>query len=576
MPKLEIKCQGDVKLVDFNRPRLTIGRQAGNDIVLSDPAASRRHCVLQRVGGNFLLKDLESHNGTWIGENRIIEASLNLGDTLRIGATFIRLVPDELEEIESEDRPEAEVIVEEEDEKVAPIPRAAVDRSGVVTDLAVRQMVAGPLARQLGPLMQACVHVPLPDGAPQVAREIRLLTRRGGRITLDKDAKSKPAEAAEALRQLLFAAFRTRATDIHIEPKAEVYALRFRIDGLLHAVGEVTAKMGVAILNVIKVLCEMDIAKRNIVQEGGFAAELPTRRVDFRVNMTPTMYGQKLALRFLDKAAVPTQFENLGMDLDNAAELARICAQDSGMVILAGPTGSGKTTTLYAALQSIDASTRNVVTIEDPVEYELQGTTQISIDPVHNVTFSSVLASVLRQDPDVILVGEIRDKDTARMAMQAATTGHLVFTTIHARDTVGTIFRILDLGVEPFLVANAITMCITQRLVRTLCPNCKRPYRPDAKTIRRLSLDGRPHGDLYEAVGCRKCMGTGYRGRMALFETLLFTPQVRDVILTSPTISDIRKAAGEWMFNTLTAAGYRKVIEGVTTVQEVDRVATMT
>jgi general secretion pathway protein E len=301
--------------------------------------------------------------------------------------------------------------------------------------------------------------------------------------------------------------------------------------------------------------------------------ELPDRRVDFRVSFTPTVHGQKLALRFLDKAAVPDQFENLGMDLDAVAELVRACRQDAGMIILSGPTGSGKTTTLYTALQSIDAETRNIVTIEDPVEYELTGTTQISIDPTHDLTFASVLSSILRQDPDVILVGEIRDQETAKMAMQAATTGHLVLTTIHARDTVGTVFRILDLGIEPFLIANSVTMCISQRLVRVLCPNCKRSFRPDSQLIRRMKLEGRPHGELFEAVGCEKCMGVGYRGRIALFEMLMFNQQVRDIILTEPTISEIRKAAGEWMFQPLAESGYRKVVEGVTTFEEVDRVA---
>jgi general secretion pathway protein E len=570
MLRLELTTQGTTRTIDFAGSAIRIGRQEGNDLVLTDPAASRRHCVIEQRQGAFWLKDLGSHNGTWMGENRILEAEIEFGDTLRIGATFIRLVPDEVAAA-AEESATADVVMEE--EEGTEVQRGSPGRSPIVSNLAVRAMVSGPLARQLGPLMEACINVPPPPDAPQVARDVRLLNRRGGRINLEKENKSKPAEAADSLRQLLFVAFRTRATDIHIEPKGEVYAIRFRIDGLLHSVGEITAKLGVAILNVIKILCEADIAKKNIVQEGSFAAELPARRVDFRVNMTPTMHGQKLALRFLDKGAVPAQFENLGMDLDNVAELQRICEQDAGMIVLAGPTGSGKTTTLYTALQSIDATTRHIVTIEDPVEYELPNTTQISIDPVHHLNFASVLSSVLRQDPDVILVGEIRDQETARLAMQAATTGHLVLTTIHARDTVGTVFRILDLGIEPFLVANAVTMCISQRLVRVLCPSCKRPFKPDARTVRRMSLEGRPYGDFYEAVGCRKCMNTGYRGRIALFETLLFTPQVRDVILTNPTITDIRKAAGEWMFHTLTASGYRKVIEGVTTVQEVERVA---
>ncbi len=572
MPKLEIKSQGHpAELIEFDGATVTLGRQSGNTFVLKDPAASRKHCTIEHKKGQFILKDLSSQNGTWIGENRIVEAMLEFGDTVRIGATFIRLLPDELEEIEAAVLPAADII--EDDFEAEELPTASLDPKVVATSLAVRALVSGPLAKQLNTLMQACVNVPVPSGAPQTVKDLRLLNRKSEPMKLGPNTKA--SEAFEALRQLLFVAFRTRTTDIHIEPKAEVYALRFRIDGVMQSVGEINDKMAIAILNVIKILCEIDIAKKNIVQEGNFAVELPTRRVDFRVNLTPTVHGQKLALRFLDSGSVPSQFENLGMELNAVSEIYRICEQDAGMVILSGPTGSGKTTTMYTALQSINATTRNIVTIEDPVEYELPSTTQISIDPVHGVTFASVLASVLRQDPDVILVGEIRDQETAKLGMQAATTGHLVLTTIHARDTIGTVFRLIDLGIEPFLVANAVTLCISQRLVRVLCPQCKRPYKPDAKTVRRMNLEGRPFGELYESVGCKKCMGTGFRGRVALFELLLFTPQVRDVILSGPTIGEIRKAAGEWMFSTLLDAGYKKVIEGVTTVQEVERVASM-
>ncbi|HVP10408.1 MAG TPA: ATPase, T2SS/T4P/T4SS family [Phycisphaerae bacterium] len=578
MPRLEIKTRDETRIVPFDGPRVTIGRQAGNDVVLEDAVASRQHCVIEHFRGTFRVVDLKSHNGTWLGENRVLEANISFGDAIRIGGTRIRLLPDvveaEAEAETAEELPTAEVIVEEEEPEV--LPRTSIDRTSVTAKLAARSLVSGPLSKQLAPLMEACLNVPVPEGAPEVPRDIRMLNKKSEPIEFDrKDKRSRPAEALDAFRQLLFAAFRTRATDIHIEPKGEIHSMRFRIDGLLHTVGEVTGKMGIAILNVIKILCEIDIAKKNIVQEGSFAVELPTRRVDFRISFTPTVYGQKLALRFLDKAAVPDQFENLGMDLDGVAELARICEQDAGMIILSGPTGSGKTTTLYTALKTINAETRNIVTIEDPVEYELSNTTQISIDPIHNVTFASVLSSILRQDPDVILVGEIRDTETAKMAMQAATTGHLVLTTIHARDTVGTVFRLLDLGVESFLIANAVTTCISQRLVRILCPNCKRPYKADAGLIRRMRLENRPHGFFYDAVGCKQCMETGYRGRMALYEMLVFSPQVRDVILTNPTISDLRKAAGEWMFHTLQDSGYRKVIEGITTIQEVERVSSM-
>ncbi len=574
MARLEITTKADPRPViyQFEGPTVTIGRQPGNDIVLQDKVASRKHCVIEQVNGAFRVSDLSSHNGTWLGENRILKSALVFGQSVRIGSTFIRLLPDEIGEDAGADTIAAEIVEEEAEE----LPTGSLDRSVISATLAARAMAAGPLSKQLGPLLQACANVPPVEGVPGTSREIRLLTRKAQELNPDKGKASNTAEAVEALRQLLFVAFRTRATDIHVEPKADTYALRFRIDGLMHNVGQITIKMGTAVLNVIKVLCEIDIARKSFVQEGNFAVELPTRRVDFRVNFTPTVHGQKLALRFLDKGTVPDHFEDLGIAENAIEEMNRICGQDAGMVILAGPTGSGKTTTPYTALKTIDAQTRNIVTIEDPVEYELAGTTQITIDAKHDLTFASVLSSVLRQDPDVILVGEIRDRETAKMAMQAATTGHLVLTTLHARDTVGTIFRLLDLGVEPFLIASAITACISQRLVRVLCRNCCRPYSPDASQSRRMKLEGKSGVEIFDAVGCKRCMNVGFRGRTALFEMLVFTPQLRDVILTRPTISDIRKAAGEWMFETLTECGYRKVLEGVTTYHEVERVSGMT
>lgn len=572
MPRIEIQTPEGTQILPFEGQRLTIGREAGNDIVLADKVASRRHCVIELKSGAFRLTDLKSQNGTWLGENRIVEAALAFEDIIRIGSTRIRLLPDEIKVKNGAKVPTAAVIVEEAED----LPPTSLDPSAVTSTLAARAMAAGPLSKQLAPLMQAVASMVKPAGAPDTAKDFRLLTRRGQELAVkSRGGEEAVGDAIEALRQMLFVAFRTRATDIHIEPKSTTVSMRFRIDGQMLTVGQISTRMGIAILNVIKVLCEVDISKKHIVQEGNFSVDLAARRVDFRVNLTPTVHGQKLALRFLDKGTVPDHFGGLGMTERTVMEFERVCSQDSGMVILAGPTGSGKTTTLYTALKSINAETRNIVTIEDPVEYELANTTQISIDARHDLTFASVLSSVLRQDPDVILVGEIRDRDTAKMAMQAATTGHLVLTTIHARDTVGTIFRLLDLGVEPFLIASAVTMCISQRLVRTLCENCKRPFKPDASMIRQMKLEGRQYGYLYDAVGCKKCMNVGYRGRKAIFEILMFNSQLRDVILTKPTISEIRKAAGEWMFETLTECGFRYVLEGVTTFQEVDRVSGM-
>ncbi len=350
MPNIEIKSKKGLETIRFEGSKLTIGRGADNSVVLADRVASRKHCVIEREdGGGFVVRDLGSHNGTWVGENRVIEASLSFGDAIRIGSTTLRIVPDELDKAAA--APTAEILTEEAEE----LPPSKPDRSVVATTLAARAMAAGPLSRQLGPLMEACVNVPRPPGAPDAAKDVRMMTRKGKEVAPEKVGKDARGDAIEGLRQLMFVSFRIRATDIHIEPRPDTFLLRLRIDGQMHSLGQMTAKMGIALLNVIKILCDLDIAKRSVVQEGSFSVELPARRVDFRVNLTPSVHGQKLALRFLDKGTVPDRFEDLGMTETALIELNRLCGQDAGMIILAGPTGSGKTTTLYTALKSIDA-----------------------------------------------------------------------------------------------------------------------------------------------------------------------------------------------------------------------------
>ncbi|MCA9256548.1 MAG: Flp pilus assembly complex ATPase component TadA, partial [Phycisphaerales bacterium] len=304
MPKLEVKSNGKKTLFPIGKDRMTIGRQEGNDIVIAEKVASRRHCEIVHEGGQIIIKDLKSANGTWLGENRIVEAELTFDDTIRIGSTFIRLIPDHVRAKKGRKAPVATIVEEIEDE----IPQGSIDGSVVSATLAVRQLAAGPLSKQLAPLLAASVSMTPPAGAPSATKEIRLINRRGKLLTSGEGKTEKAADAIEALRQLLFVAFRTRATDLHVEPKPETYGLRFRIDGIMHSVGEITSKIGDALMNVIKVLCDIDISKRTVVQEGNFSVELQSRRVDFRINMTPTMHGQKLALRFLDKGTVPDNF----------------------------------------------------------------------------------------------------------------------------------------------------------------------------------------------------------------------------------------------------------------------------
>ncbi len=620
---LEIIAGGAKRVIPLSDPVYRIGRQNDNTIVIDDQLASRRHCVLERSDSGYVLRDLESHNGTWIGKTRIREVKLSDGDCFRVGETlFLLTIPQTAAAPDVEDiAPEAPVEppTPAAPSRPAPTPRAPIQRPARVVQPAVRKaatpvrqdltdagsdiidiptpegapvaasapksdwgsgmlgtsagMESGPVTRQLQPLLKVAELTAAAKRLPVTYRGVTLLDRQSRPVKIDPADTSRPTEAIAALQQILLAGLRTRVTDIHLEPKETVFGLRVRIDGVLHQLGEIGRPMGLAFLNVIKVLCQVDFAKKNVVQEGSFGIALPDRRVDVRVSMTPIPMGQKLALRLLDKTSVPSRFEDLGMEADLATEIRRMLGQDAGMIVVSGPTGSGKSTTLYTALNCIDARRRNVVTIEDPIEYRMEHTTQIAIDPIHNVTYASVMASVLRQDPDVIFVGEIRDKETAEMAMQAASTGHLVLTTVHARDTIGTVFRLLDLGVEPFQIANAVSLAISQRLVRVLCPHCKRRFRPDARLCRQLRLDEHQQFELCDGVGCSRCMQTGYLGRVAVCEVLKFTPALRDVIITQPTIADIRKAAGDWLFRTLHDSSRRKVLQGITSIEEMERVS---
>lgn len=324
---------------------------------------------------------------------------------------------------------------------------------------------------------------------------------------------------------------------------------------------------------MVKILCQIDTSQKSQVQDGHFSITTKGKRVDFRVSLTPAVHGQKLVLRVLDTSNSPTRLHELGVLPWMYEKLRTMAGRDSGMVLACGPTGSGKTTTLYSCLREIDVETRNAITIEDPVEYYLEGCTQIPIDHKQGNTFANILRSVLRQDPDVIFVGEIRDIETAQVAMQAAMTGHLVYSTVHSRDSMGAIFRLLDLGVESYLVANAINLIVAQRLCRALCMNCRKAVRLTSQQLLKMgrAADGMP--SIFSPVGCGKCLGTGYRGRRALLELLEFSDGVRDVVLKRPTISDLRNVLEQGHYITLQKFGFQLVAQGVTSFEEVERVA---
>ncbi len=382
-------------------------------------------------------------------------------------------------------------------------------------------------------------------------------------------------------KELVYDAIVRRSTDIHLEPKKDQIAVRYRIDGILHTAEAFDRATGESVINIFKVLGAMDIAERRKPQDGSFAAQVEGRQIDFRAASQGTMEGEKLSLRILDKSANINKLADLGMREKLVEEVRALVTQPHGMVIAAGPTGAGKSTSLYAALREIDRYTRNIITIEDPIEYVLDNVTQIEINTKAGQTFPGSLRSVLRQDPDVIMIGEIRDQETAQIACQAATTGHMVFTSLHSNDAITALFRLLDLGVEPFMVSSALTAVWSQRLVRKLCDQCKEPYKPKPEFLKKANLPAakidvfyRPPKPVEGQEVCQNCGGAGYRGRTGIFELLIITDKIRDMLKENPSLTAIKAEARKNGMLYLQEDGLRQVIRGVTSVQELMRVIT--
>lgn len=365
-------------------------------------------------------------------------------------------------------------------------------------------------------------------------------------------------------------AFQSRTSDMHFEPSADGVDLRMRIDGTLVHLVTIPKEYVRKLYGIIKVLCETKMGANQEVQEGSYSTVAPKRRSDYRVSFTPSVHGQKLAIRVLDADNAPQKLSQLGAPKKFVRIIDSVMTQNAGMVLMCGPTGSGKTTTLYSMLRSVDFKSRNVMTLEDPVEYQIDGITQINIDSEHGKGFGEMLPALLRQDPDVLLIGEIRDGISAKIAMQATMTGHLVLSTLHAPDTLATVHRLLDLNADPNMVASALDLIMSQRLLRTLCEDCKRRRRPDKEDKRRLG--GSVRDAIFEEAGCKKCLGTGYLGRRAIFELLDVKKQVGDALHDRLSIPELRKKVAATDFISLRQNGYSLVGQGVTTFEEVDRV----
>ncbi|RME76956.1 MAG: type II secretion system protein GspE [Planctomycetota bacterium] len=378
---------------------------------------------------------------------------------------------------------------------------------------------------------------------------------------------------------IFFEAHKMRASDIHFQPFEDELRVRYRIDGVLYDVKTIPKKVQEAVNSRIKVMGRMDIAERRLPQDGRCSIRVGDGEIDLRISSVPTAYGERIVLRLLDKTTKVFSLEEIGLAPDDLELVKRFTGYNHGIVLVTGPTGSGKTTTLYAALSRINSPEKNILTIEDPIEYHLEGISQIQVNNKKGLTFAAGLRSLLRQDPDVIMVGEIRDEETARIAIQAALTGHLVFSTVHTNDSASTVTRLVDIGVEPYLVASSVICVIAQRLVRLICPDCKTDYVPDEKDLREVGIDpeqvAAAGGRLWRGKGCARCYDTGYTGRTAIYEVLPIGDAIRAHVIQHDSASVIKQTAVKSGLKTLRMDGIRKVLEGRTTVEEVLRVTQM-
>ncbi len=365
------------------------------------------------------------------------------------------------------------------------------------------------------------------------------------------------------------------ASDIHIEPLENSLRVRYRIDGILYEKQSFPKSIQPGIVSRFKIMSNIDIAEKRIPQDGRISLKFEGRKIDFRVSSLPTVYGEKIVLRILDKSKALMPLEKLGFSAGNLKKFEDMIAQPYGMILISGPTGSGKTTTLYSALHRLNTPTRNIVTVEDPVEYQIRGINQVQVNEKAGLLFSTALRSILRQDPDIILIGEIRDGETAKIAIESALTGHLVFSTIHTNDSASIPTRLIDMGIEPFLVASSLIGATAQRLVRKVCNYCKKPYKPDQEVLSNLSMQTSVElGEIpfYKGEGCDKCNNTGYKGRKAINEILPITHSIRKLIMRSASSREIAEQAKKEGMKTLLDDALAKAAEGITTIDEVLRV----
>ena len=392
---------------------------------------------------------------------------------------------------------------------------------------------------------------------------------------MELERASADAPVVRLVNMLLLNAIRKRASDVHIEPYERKLRVRYRVDGVLNEEMTPPLKLKAALVSRLKIMSKLDIAERRLPQDGRIKLKLGKgREMDFRVSVLPTMWGEKVVLRLLDKSNLQLDMALLGFDPKPLADFKWAIAQPWGMVLVTGPTGSGKTTTLYSALSELNQTDVNISTAEDPVEYNLHGINQVQMHDEIGLNFAMALRSFLRQDPDIIMVGEIRDFETAEIAVKAALTGHLVLSTLHTNDAPATISRLLNMGVEPFLITASVNLVLAQRLARRICSECKKPVEVDPQTLLDMgfSKEDMKNIVIHKGAGCTNCNGTGYKGRVALYEVMRFVDELKEMVLQGASSAELKAAAARLGMSTLRMSGIRKIIEGVTTPEEVLRV----
>jgi general secretion pathway protein E len=392
--------------------------------------------------------------------------------------------------------------------------------------------------------------------------------------TADLLDDTSDAPIIKLVNHILSQSIKARASDIHIEPYQDSFKVRYRIDGILYDLLTPPKWIQAALISRIKVMAKLNIAEKRLPQDGRLDIKIGAQDIDVRVSTIPTSFGERVVLRLLNKTSAVFDLPEIGLSPDRLALLKELVQSPNGIILNTGPTGSGKTTTLYAILTTINKPDINIITIEDPVEYQIKGISQIQVNPKIDLTFARGLRSIVRQDPDVILIGEIRDKETADIAVQSALTGHLVFSTLHTNDSASAITRLVDIGVEPFLISSSLIAVIAQRLLRTLCSDCKEAYQPDDLAFKSIGMDPERHRDrrVYRARGCENCFHTGYKGRNAIFEIMVLNDELRSSILKSYDSNVIKKKALEMNMLSLRQDGIQKLLNGVTTIEEVFRV----